>query len=240
MKLGYEGINPTPPYPSGIDIKKLSKFKWDSKSQAVLTFKEILKEDLWRIQMGRCCYCRRFLYEKTVTHLEHFVEKTVYPTFTFEIKNLALSCAVCNSQKNKKFLRLNGFLKKRAKKTGTVAMSYCPALSPAVLVGIVLPTIATHYRWVHPHLDLYSQHISIQKSWIFRGITRKGFRTVNGLNLNALALIEQRAMQDRFASRGGPLSFLVGFLAELNQNKAKVVGAAVAAELRRRRLSVKA
>ena len=91
------------------------------------------------------------------------------------------------------------------------------------------------YRWVHPHADRYSEHIEIERGWVFHGKTRKGKRTIRAVDLNALAVIEQRALSERLRSRKSRLSLAVAALAELNQHRARRIAGAIAAELRRRR-----
>jgi len=237
MDIGFERIHPTPAYPPGLSPANFTAVDWSSRAGHVLNFKATLKTQLRHIQLGRCCYCRRFLPDPMATDLEHFIEKAVYPSFTFEILNLALSCGTCNSMKNAKFMRLNRYLSRRAK-TGAgsvVTTRHCPTLTTNPLPLAAVPNNSAAYRWVHPHLDDYSDHLAIQKGWVFIWRSAKGFRTVRGLELNALAQLERRAIAERLASRTGQLSLLVGALAELNHATAKDVGALVAEELRRRR-----
>ena len=237
MEIGFQRIHPTPSYPVGLNGAGLAAFSWTSRAQDVVLFKTSLKVELRTTQLGRCCYCRRMLSDPMATDLEHFVEKSVYPWFTFEILNLALSCGTCNSKKNDSFMSLSRYLSRRASAAvGTnVTVRRCPTLVTSLLSLAPLPTNPEAYRWVHPHLDNFSAHITIQKSWVFTWHSDKGFRTVRGMQLNALAQIERRALSERLASRNGHLSLLVGALAELNHAKAKDVGALVSAELRRRR-----
>lgn len=236
MEIGFQRIHPTPNYPVGLNGAGLAAFSWTSRAQDVVLFKTSLKGDLRELQLGRCCYCRRMLSDPMATDLEHFVEKSAYPLFTFEILNLALSCGTCNSKKNDSFMSLSRYLSRRASAASTsMTVRRCPTLvtSPPLLAP--LPTNPAAYRWVHPHLDNFSDHITIQKSWVFTWHSNKGFRTIRGMQLNALAQIERRALSERLASRKGALSLLVGALAELNHATGKQVGALVSAELRRRR-----
>lgn len=237
MEIGFQRIHPTPIYPLGLSGAGLAVFSWTSHAKDVALFKTALKGELRKSQLGRCCYCRRMLADPMATDLEHFVEKSVYPLFTFEILNLALSCGTCNSKKNDSFMRLSRYLSRRASAAaGTgVTVRRCPTLATSLLPLAPLPTDPSIYRWVHPHLDHFRSHITIQKSWVFTWHTDKGFRTVRGLQLNALAQIERRALAERLASRNGYLSLLVGALAESNHAKAMDISVLVAAELRRRR-----
>ncbi|MFU2489055.1 hypothetical protein [Thauera sp. WH-1] len=235
MNIGFDKISPTPKYPLGINAAQLSSYDWSSKAGVVLQFKTALKADLRTAQLGRCCYCRRILFDDISTHIEHFIEKAHYPLFTFEIRNLALSCGTCNTQKNGNNKLLLSLIKKRAERQGKAPLSRCPTLAQELSPNATLPSDPQHYRWVHPHLDKYSENIQIEKGWIFVGKTLKGSRTIRGVSLNALAQIERRALFERLATRGGMLSILVGFISELEQHKAKEVAAVLARVLRHRR-----
>lgn len=235
MNIGFDKISPTPQYPLGINAIQLSSYDWSSKAGVVLQFKAALKADLRTAQLGRCCYCRRLLFDDISTHIEHFIEKAHYPLFTFEIKNLALSCGTCNTQKNGKNKLLASLIKKRAARQGKAPSSRCPTLVQELAPNSTLPSDPQHYRWVHPHLDKYSDNIQIRKGWIFFGKTLKGTRTIRGVSLNALSQIERRALFERLATRGGALSIIVGVIAELEQHKAKEVAAVLATVLRQRR-----
>ena len=242
MHIGYERIHPSPAYPVGLTAAGLAAFKWNSSAKDVLSFKTALKDGLRAIHQGRCCYCRRMLTDPTSTDLEHFIEKATYPWLAFEIQNLALSCHTCNSMKNQSFLRLCSRLSRIASAaTGVpVKVQRCPALVAPLALLAPLPTVSTAYRWVHPHFDNFSAHVTIQKGWVFAWQSAKGARTIHGMQLNALAQIERRALAERLAARGGPLSLLAGALAELNHAPARDVCVTIAAELRRRRIALKA
>ncbi len=235
MNIGFERIYPTPPYPPGTTAATFVGRKWDEQLTVVADFKISIKTALRRVQMGRCSFCRRVLFDDYATHIEHFVEKAEYGAYAFEIQNLALCCGTCNGQKNGRNRTLTASLKKRAERHGTVPQKRCPTLVQELLPGTPLPNTAASYRWVHPHIDIYSLNIKIEKGWIFVGKTLKGTRTIRGVNLNALSLIEQRALSERLGSRGGKLSMLVGAMAELSQHRASEVASAIAKVLRRRR-----
>lgn len=174
MNIGFDKISPTPQYPYGINAVQLSTYDWSSKAGVVLQFKAALKADLRTAQLGRCCYCRRLLFDDISTHIEHFVEKAQHPLFTFEIKNLALSCGTCNTQKNGKNNLLASLIKKRAERQGKSPSPRCLTLAQELEPNATLPNDPQHYRWVHPHLDKYSDNIQIRKGWVFVGKTPKG------------------------------------------------------------------
>lgn len=235
IDIGFERIDPSPTYPPGSSLAQLSAYSWDSNAGVVVGFKRAIKGLLRDAQHGRCCYCRRLLSDDIATHIEHFVDKAQYASFTFEIRNLALSCGTCNTQKNGSNRTLISLLKRRAERAGIARSPRCSTLAFELPPGSALPDQPASYRWVHPHLDEYSVNIAIMRGWIFSGKTRKGRRTVRGTNLNALSEIERRALFERLATRGGRLSLLVASIAELDRHRAMEVADAVAKVLRRRR-----
>ena len=194
MNVGFERIHPTPTYPLTVSAVQLTGLPWDSKSQVVVKFKSHLKEKLREIQLGRCCFCRRLLYDDNATHLEHFVDKAHYPQFTFEIRNLALACGTCNSRKNGYFSSIKAKQKRQLKRRGLVLASRCPVLVTELPLGSLFPNNGAAFRWVNPHVDTFSNHIVLLKGWVFRGESRKGIRTIRGVGLNDIAKIEQRAL----------------------------------------------
>lgn len=233
MNIGFERIDPTPTYPVGTSLAELSHYTWESRAAMVIAFKTGLKSTLRSSQKARCCYCRRPLAsDDYAAHLEHFIEKAEHPNFTFEVCNIGLSCGTCNSRKNGYYLRRSARLKRRYA-NGQVPR--CPTLAFDVVPGETLPINSASYRWVHPHFDTYTQNIGVEKSWVFVGRTRKGVRTIKALKMNALALIEQRALEERFELRGGRLAFLAGAMLELEYYRASEVAAAIARVIRRRR-----
>lgn len=234
MNSGFEIIRPTPEYPQTVSRAQLNRFKWDSKSAVVLAFKKDLKIKLRDIQCGRCCFCRRQLFDDYATHLEHFVEKSCYEMFSFEIRNLALSCGTCNGRKNGYFSNLNSKCKKRTARNKIGFTPRCPVLSAEILNGADYPGNANDFRWIHPHFDMFSTHIELSRGWIFRGKTRKGMRTIYGVGLNDIGKIEKRALNERLKTRGGRLSMLVGAISELEYHRAKEVAAAVVKIIKRR------
>lgn len=232
MNIGFESIAPTPSYPHGLNAAALADYAWTSTAGNVVKFKRSLKAQLRTLQSGRCCYCRRMLPADTMaTDIEHFVEKAAYPHLTFEVVNLAISCKTCNSKKNKSYLRLCDRLTRKASKAAGVRTRI--VCCPTVRIG---PSLANgaDYRWVHPHLDTFSDHIALKRSWIYMPRTTKGFRSIQGMELNALASLEHRAASERLASRKGSLSFTIGVIAEMDKLTASAIGSIVANELKRR------
>lgn len=237
MEIGFERIHPTPIYPQGLNAAMLASLEWDSRANSVVLFKNSLKNELRNLQLGRCCYCRRMLSDDSATHLEHIAEKSAAPWIKFEIRNIGLCCGTCNNKKNSTFLRLSNRLSRLATAAAgrkvtvlrsPVLTAHLPQLSP-------LPTNTEDYRWVHPHFDNFGDHITIEKGWVFRFNGSKGARTVRGMELNALASIERRAMAERMASRTG-LALFLGAIVDLNQAQATDICKLVAREIKRRLL----
>lgn len=236
MNIGFERIDPTPPYPPGTNAANLAGHQWSDDVKVVNSFKDGIKKALRNVQLGRCAFCRRVLFDDYATHIEHFVEKAEHPEYTFAIGNLSVSCGTCNGQKNATNLRFVAAMKKRAKRPGAVPLSlHCRTLATHLGTNAPLPLNPEDYRWVHPHVDKYSLHIKIEKGWVFVGTSPKGIRTIRGVSLNALYRIEQRALFERLTMRGGRLSMLVGAIGALNEHRASEVAAAVAKALQRRK-----
>ena len=234
INICFERVDPTPSYPNGYNESSYTGEKWDSKSKAVIDFKEGIKKALRITQVGRCCYCRRPLGDIQDTHLEHFIEKSAFSKFTFEPRNLALSCSTCNTQKNAVFRRISARISKSVSLISgrEVKLKRCPALSRYACNNA---SDINEYRWFHPHLEDFSTHISIRKNWVFVPKTAKGKRCTRSLKLNALYSLERRAAAERLAGQRGTLAFFASALSETSQFKASVVATLVASEIRRRR-----
>jgi hypothetical protein len=133
-------------------------------------YKVLLHKRLRVRQNNRCCYCRRaLLFNRGLVEIEHIIDKgsktSRYSRFTFEPKNLALSCKDCNNNKGRKAV-LNIALKNAApypNKTGS-------------------------YIWVHPHLHAYSDHILIHTGWVYeaKNGSPEGIRLIKNCMLHKL------------------------------------------------------
>lgn len=235
INIGYEKIDPIPELPVEIVLDDLKGLEWGSGVKVVTMFKDALKPLLRNAQKARCSLCRRLLYDDYAVHLEHFVEKAIYVEYTFEVRNLSLSCGTCNSKKNGYNRTLNGIIKKRAERHKRPVVKHCSVLTTKIVGNTPLPVSPESYRWVHPYFDRYSDNIDIQKGWIFTGKTRKGVRTIRSIKLNALAQIERRALIERLESRSGRLSMLLGATAELSNHRAGHIFKLVTRKLLERR-----
>lgn len=231
MNIGFERIDPTPTYPPGVTSAGLFGKAWKLGGD-VGRFKAHLRTTLLEIQFSRCCFCRRGLYEPGAIHLEHFVDHTKFNAYRFEIRNLALSCGICNVKKAGYFKTWEARYKGL---TNLPPVTRTPVLKIQVVAGLPYPTNAVDFRWVNPHVHNYSDHIELTRGWVFTGISAEGRRTVRALRMNLLVEVERRAMETRLAMRGGLLSTLVGSLAEVSQHRARDVADAVAKVIKRRR-----
>lgn len=240
MNIGFEKIAPTPSYPAGTTAAALVGLAWESKANVAMVFRSELKIALRTAQLGRCCFCRRQLFDDYATHLEHFVDKANFPQFGYEIRNLALSCGTCNTRKNAYFSTWNRRFRFMTRNFVGPIPARCPVLSIALKPGGAFPAAQADFSWINPHLHNYSQHISLARGWVFAGQSPEGRRTIRCLKLNDVARIERRALAERLEARGGALSMLVGAISMLDQHRANDVKDAVIRVIRRRREAVKA
>lgn len=78
----------------------------------------IVKDSLWDMQSGKCCYCERE-YERKYSHVEHFRPKTAalregnlkttgYWWLAYRYDNLYFGCPICNQAKGPKFPLVQG------------------------------------------------------------------------------------------------------------------------------------
>jgi hypothetical protein len=225
---GFENIIPTPPLPPGVTSAQLASLRRKSKAAAAKAFRTHIKTELRLAQRARCCHCRRPLGLVPDTDIEHLVERAVVAHFDYAIQNLAISCSFCNGAKNDSFMALS----KRIHSGDPLRPWTAPAVGVALAVGCPLPTAPADYRWVHPHFDAFSDHIVIHKGWIYEWLTGKGRRSVRGLRLNEVFNIERRLRQERLMGRRGPLSLIVGVVAELDRATAVQVIADLAQAIR--------
>jgi len=196
MNIGFERITLTSGYPLGTSAEKLAGLTWDSQKTVAKKFKQGLKIALRDAQVGLCCYCRRQLHDDGDVDFEHFVDKDCYPKYTYEIKNLALSCGTCNTNKNGRFKSLRSRLKKRYAHFGPW-FPVTPTIKRSVFPSAPFPIAEADFRWVSPHFHEYSQHITLTGPMVFRGISAQGRRTIRGCKLNDLSKVEFRVFKER-------------------------------------------
>lgn len=136
-------------------------------------FRDIKKEivSYLRVQQSNvCCYCKYPLgFDIKQVDIEHIVPKSEYENFTFESKNLALSCPPCNTKKSTKSV-----------------------LSRQV---VNYPTNGIKFKIIHAHYDEYSNHIEIVNNIIFIPKSTKGSETITFCELFRLRTVEKRAKE---------------------------------------------
>jgi uncharacterized protein (TIGR02646 family) len=139
---------------------------WDKNIYS--TLKGEIRDALRPEQDNECCYCKRVLgYDIKEVDIEHIIPKATYPKFTFESKNLTLSCPACNTIKGDK----------------------------AVLSKKIVrhPSHSRNHTIVHAHYDEYHEHILIHDDCVFEPLTKKGSHTITTCELFRLKLVEKKA-----------------------------------------------
>lgn len=219
MNIGFERIVPTPTYPVGTSAPQLLGLDWESQRTIVTKFKDGLKVALRKAQIGLCCFCRRQLHDDGDVDVEHFVDKNLYPSYTFEVMNLGLSCGTCNSNKNGRFRSLRTRFRKRYADFGPW-FPITPTISRRIGPSSPFPVNAEDFRWVNPHFHNYSEHIELSDSFVFRGISPQGRRTIRGCKLNDLARVELRVFSERLQRQSsGGLSEMITDLDSLSSGQ---------------------
>ena len=119
-------------------------------------------------QNNTCCYCKYQLgFDIKQVDIEHIIPKSEYENFTFETRNLALSCPACNTKKSTKSVLNN------------VIVNY--------------PKNGANLIIIHAHYDDYSNHIDIINDCVFVAKSTKGSETITFCELFRLSTVEQRA-----------------------------------------------
>lgn len=126
-----------------------------------------------RIQQNNtCCYCKNQLgFDIKQVDIEHIIPKSEYEKFTFENRNLALSCPACNTKKSTKSVLKNAIVN--------------------------YPTDGVNFIIVHSHYDEYTNHIDIIDNCIFVAKTKKGSETITFCELFRLSTVEQKTQAYR-------------------------------------------
>jgi hypothetical protein len=164
----------------------ISKYGFDWTHSNFDWYKKFVKRRLRNSQQDLCCYCRRLLkHDKGPVEIEHVINKSKsgrYDYFTFEIKNLALSCKDCNNGKGVK----------------SVLMTAWP--------GSNYPKNGDAFKWVHPYFHKYSDHIIIHHSWVYEanGGSENGFAVIEKCELKDL---EGKEKKNRIAIVGRAKNF---------------------------------
>lgn len=167
-------------------LNAVGSFSWDKPKKKITEFsrgdavkrnklKKSIKKHLEKAQGGFCYYCGCELsrFGKSGVHIDHILPKSAehgrYQSFTFEPKNLVLSCFRCN-----------GFDFKYEK---DYAVSYN---SNYDLIC---------FKIVHPHLENINEHIAVDFSGVVEStpLSSKGRFMIDEFDLNSIELLGIRA-----------------------------------------------
>ena len=104
--------------------------------------KRKIKYYLLAVPAAQCCYCARLMHGEfnMVIDIEHVLPKSLYESEMFNMENLNIACKRCNMEIKKNDV---SFLVDTAQ-MGTDYYN------------------SSHYYFVHPNLDEYSDHINVQ------------------------------------------------------------------------------
>ncbi|EJG0707510.1 HNH endonuclease [Vibrio parahaemolyticus] len=124
--------------------------------------KNRIKKHYIEKQKYRCPYCKQKTKSKNgkLWDIEHIIPRKTAPQFMFEPKNLCASCIECNNFKSDK------------KVTSSKAVK-------------TYPTQSRLFSIIHPHFDIYEEHILVVKEgFYYVALKKKGAKTIEVCNLN--------------------------------------------------------
>lgn len=166
-------------------LNTIGSISWDKPKKKIIEFsrgdavkrnnlKKGIKKHLEEVQAGFCYYCGCELsrFGKSGAHIDHVLPKSAehgrYQRFTFEPKNLVLSCARCN-----------GFDFKCEK---DYAIGYNENYDLIT------------FKIVHPHLENINDHISVNLAGVveIKSSSTKGKFMIDEFDLNGDELLEVR------------------------------------------------
>ncbi|MDE9455411.1 HNH endonuclease [Xenorhabdus bovienii] len=143
-------------------------------------------------QENKCCYCRSELgFDLKAVDIEHIIPKSLYPNFTFNMKNLALSCPGCNTSK------------------GSKDVLHKPITS--------YPLSGSNIKIIHPHFDDYYSSINIHNSAIFEGKDDKGCETIKLCKLYRLNKVLEN--KQRCMSNQSPIQQIIESIRNADDNE---------------------
>jgi hypothetical protein len=153
--------------------------------------------DFYKIeQKGYCAYCKKEVSMTSVLncHVEHIVSKSKYIDFIFEPKNLCVICADCNQIKREQET-LNCIPDTLTLVNGKVRKRY--------------PSVSGGFKIVHPHFDVYEEHILIYGEF-YVDLSLKGHFTIGACRLNRR--LHQFGWQEVFHSENEIRAVMNNFL----------------------------
>lgn len=168
--------------PSKIEHDSWSHYDNFNNMKAV---KRTIKVQLLKLQNKRCAYCMQKIDTRSFFdgEREHFADKVTYPLFTFEEKNLLLSCITCNKGLKKRYNTIIA--------PHNVNYSLC------------------NFNIVHPILDNVDDHICFQKHSVIKHKTPKGLATIRLFSLHDHFLTEEREKEILLKEKQESLPFRI-------------------------------
>lgn len=112
---------------------------WDNTNEPMISIRKKIRNHFLLTQNYQCCYCKMTKQEDhgLVWDIEHILPKILYPKFTFEPLNLAISCKECNRAKwNKDVIIEHSRLNDRYASSSNISI-------------------------IHPHFDKYEDHLQV-------------------------------------------------------------------------------
>jgi hypothetical protein len=119
-----------------------------------------------------CFFCRqRFVNNHgRVWDIEHILSRSAYPKFMFHPKNLCITCPECNMAKGDK-----------------------SSLS-SEKIRVLFPSQSSSYSIIHPHFDIYEEHIEATvPGKMYRLRSKKGRTTYRTYGLDRFLMISERS-----------------------------------------------
>lgn len=162
-----------------LEDKGLVACSWNSRKKYIKSFKDHLRQDMYKKQNKRCAFCRIHVPIACVPmHREHIVFKDKHPQWMFLPENLCVACPCCNEFK------------------GTTEVLVDP-------VTKTYPKIGDGFKIIHPRYDRYSDHIELIGGILYKGKTKKGIFTIETCHLYRVALAEERVDQKMYNQNKG-------------------------------------
>lgn len=134
----------------------------------ILDLKKDIRNFYRKEQKLACAYCKNpvsVIYPDNC-HIEHIAPKSLHPEYIFESKNLCVICADCNKIKKHQetINQVPETIKKKYKRK--------------------YPDKSEDFFIVHPHLDIYDDHIHIVNGFYIDKASKKGSFTIGACLLN--------------------------------------------------------
>lgn len=151
---------------SHVDTFDQKATHWDGTCAVRKAFRKEVR-DYYRTEQNHTCpYCGRLRedFHGGQWDIDHIIPKSSYPEYLYTPQNLAVTCKDCNTHKSNK-----------------------NPLSSPLGNGSAYPVNKDEYKIIHPHFDLYDEHIILSKDINGRSchevISIKGSETFEMCNL---------------------------------------------------------